>query len=63
MEWLLSLAIVPLLLCGLMCAVPMVLAAVGLRRRAILRACHDHPDHGAAADREGAAREREAATR
>ena len=33
MEWLLSLAFVPVLLCGLMCVVPMAIAAVGLRRR------------------------------
>ena len=39
MEWLLSLAFVPLLLCALMCVVPMALAALGLRRRSNQRAC------------------------
>ena len=43
MEWLLSLAFLPLLLCGLMCAVPMALAGLGVRRRASQRACCD--DH------------------
>jgi hypothetical protein len=37
MEWLISLAIVPVLLCGLMCVVPIALAAVGLRRRTTQR--------------------------
>ena len=43
MEWLFSLAIIPVLMCGLMCAVPMALAALGLRRRATQRACCDEP--------------------
>lgn len=43
MEWLFSLAIIPVLLCGLMCAVPMALAALGMRRRATKRACCDEP--------------------
>ena len=35
MEWMFSLAIVPVLLCVLfMCVLPMALAALGLRRRA-----------------------------
>jgi hypothetical protein len=37
MEWMFGVAIVPLLLCGLMCVVPMALAAVGLRRHATPR--------------------------
>lgn len=32
MEWLWGAAFVPLLLCGLMCGIPMLLAVVGFRR-------------------------------
>ena len=47
MEWLLSLAFIPVLLCGLMCVVPMALAALGLRRRASQQSacCDDHATH------------------
>lgn len=41
MEWLLGLAIVPVLACGVMCVGGMALAAVGVRRRAARRACCD----------------------
>lgn len=41
MEWLFGLAILPLLLCGLMCVGGMALAAIGLRRGATKRACCD----------------------
>jgi len=44
MEWLFSLAILPIVVCGLMCAVPMVLAAVGLRRRTAQRGCRENED-------------------
>ncbi len=41
MEWVFGLAILPVLLCGLMCIGGMVLAAVGLRRSNARRACGD----------------------
>lgn len=41
MEWLLGLAFVPILLCGLMCVGGMALAAVGLRRTTAWRTCCD----------------------
>lgn len=37
MEWLFSLALLPILLCGLMCVGGMALAALGLRRGASRR--------------------------
>lgn len=39
MEWILGLALVPIVLCGLMCVGGMALAAFGLRRRAGRREC------------------------
>ncbi len=33
MEWLWGAALAPLLFCGLMCGVPMLLAMIGFRRR------------------------------
>jgi hypothetical protein len=41
MEWLLSLAFIPILLCGLMCLVPIALAAIGLSRHATQRPASD----------------------
>ena len=41
MEWLFSIALIPILLCALMCGVPMALAAFGLRRRSSARVCGD----------------------
>ena len=43
MEWRLSVAFLPILVCGLMCVVPMVLVAVGLRRGVARRASCDEP--------------------
>ena len=43
MGWLFGLAILPALLCGLMCIGGMVLAAAGVRRSAARRACCDDP--------------------
>lgn len=47
MEWLLGLALVPLLLCGLMCVGGMALAAVGFRRNAAQRPRSDEPSNQA----------------
>lgn len=52
MEWLLGLAFVPILLCGLMCAVPLAPAAIGLRRTAPQQPCCD--EHAPSNDRERA---------
>lgn len=52
MEWLWGLAILPALLCGLMCVGGVVLAAVGIRRTTGRRACCDEPLAGEAADDE-----------
>lgn len=51
MEWLLGLAILPALLCGLMCIGTVVLAAVGLRRSNSRRACGDEPSETSVADK------------
>ena len=51
MEWLWGLAILPALLCGLMCLGGVVLAALGLRQANARRACCDD-DHAAADDRQ-----------
>ena len=51
-EWMLSLAIIPMLLCVLfMCVVPMALAALGLRRRATRDEPAQHADQVEAAAR------------
>jgi len=50
MEWLFGLAILPLLLCGLMCVGGMVLAAVGVRRSTARRACSDGSSTGDRSD-------------
>lgn len=52
MEWLLGLAFLPVLLCGLMCVGGMALAAVGLRRTTARRTCCDEPTGAATADRQ-----------
>ena len=51
MEWLWGLAILPVLLCGLMCVGGVVLAALGLRQANARRACRDD-DHAAGDDRQ-----------
>ena len=59
MEWLFGLAIIPMLLCGVMCVGGIVLAALGVRRGAARRPCgHDqtsastaHQEHAGAAQR------------
>ena len=51
MEWLLGLAFVPALLCGLMCVGGIALAALGLRRGSAPRTCHD--DRSAATEDDG----------
>lgn len=51
MEWLWGLAILPVLLCGLMCVGGVVLAVLGLRQANVRRSCRDD-DHGARADRQ-----------
>lgn len=43
MEWPFGLALLPVLLCGLMCVGGMVLAAVGLRRKAAPPKRSDEP--------------------
>lgn len=43
MEWLLGLAFLPILMCGLMCVGGMALAAVGLRRTTARGACGEKP--------------------
>jgi hypothetical protein len=43
MEWLFGLAIIPVLLCALMCVVPLALATVRWRRRAPQRTHVDQP--------------------
>ena len=50
MEWLFGLAILPALLCGLMCVGGMVLAAVGVRRSTARRACCDDSSTAGIAD-------------
>ncbi len=40
MDWLLGIAALPLLMCGLMCVGGIALAAVGLRRRDSRPGCH-----------------------
>lgn len=50
MEWLWGLAILPVLLCGLMCVGGVVLAALGLRQANSRRACRD--DDGTRDDRQ-----------
>ena len=50
MEWLLGLAFLPALLCGLMCLGGIVLAAIGLRQTTNRRACCDE-DHANPRDR------------
>lgn len=47
MEWLLGLALAPILLCGLMCVGGMALAAVGFRRNAARRPRSDEPSNQA----------------
>ena len=51
MEWLLGVALIPVLLCGLMCIGGMVIAAVGVRRNAARRACCDQPSATEVAER------------
>lgn len=43
MEWLLGLAVLPALFCGVMCVGGVVFAAVGIRRGTARRACCDAP--------------------
>lgn len=52
MEWLFGLAILPILLCGIMCLGGMALAAIGLRRSTAGRAGIDGPRPTDAADDE-----------
>lgn len=45
MEWIAGAALLPLLMCGVMCVGGLLLAAVGLRRnQANDRSCCDHAD-------------------
>lgn len=50
MEWLFGLAILPLVLCGLMCVGGMALAAMGMRRGTARRTCGDDPAASDVAD-------------
>ena len=43
MEWVLGLAILPILMCGLMCVGGLALAAVGLRKTTGHRSCGHEP--------------------
>lgn len=45
MEWLLGLAILPALFCGLMCVGGAVLAAVGIRRSTARACCDEQATH------------------
>jgi hypothetical protein len=55
MEWIAGAALLPLLMCGLMCIGGIALAALGLRRtQSTDRPCCDHhsnDEHAAASDR------------
>lgn len=56
MEWLLGIAILPVVLCGLMCIGGMAFAAIGAGRAAARRASRDDPtDAGAAAEQQASA--------
>lgn len=58
MEWLFSLALLPILLCGLMCIGGMALAALGLRRGTSRRSGHERSAAGSAHEEPSEARSR-----
>ncbi len=58
MEWLLGLAILPVVLCGLMCIGVMAFAAIGARRAAARRLGGDEATGGGAAAEQQASAER-----